>query len=354
MLSHPLLYTHIQLNPVYTAESNQTQFHFAAPKMHHVPDLPPMNALEILRETVRILRCDPHTFTSILFLLICPVSAALLSNAFLASSLNQDLARRLILLCVTSGLPLTNFLNQVCHYLAGTIIASITCFPLLISLLLLARSSVSYAVACIYAGKKFVSEEFLATYRRVWTRLVKTYLYTCLAISLCLVLFLVLLIVVCNAFSILMYPPEIVVYPALITLLVFSIVYAHTIVVCNLAGVIAVLEESYGVQALLRSVKLIKGQTQVGLLIFLSSAIGLAFVEGLFEHRVKTLSYGDGSDRIWEGPLLIMMYSFVVLVDSMMSAVFYFTCRSSCVEVGTGSGGEEEEEDLIGTELGNI
>ncbi|KAJ1697426.1 hypothetical protein LUZ63_005938 [Rhynchospora breviuscula] len=320
--------------------------------MHHVPDLPPMNALEILRETVRILRCDPNTFTSILFLLICPVAAGLLSNAFLASSLNQALARRLILLCVTSGLPLTSFLTQVCHHLAGTIIASITCFPLLISLLVLARSSVSYAVACIYAGKKFLSEEFLTTYRRAWTRIVKTYLCTCLAISSCLILFLVLLIVVCNAFSILMYPPEIVVYPALLTLLVFSIAYAHTIVVCNLASVIAVLEESYGFHALLRSVNLIKGQTQVGLLIFLSSAIGLSLVEGLFEHRVKTLSYGDGSSRIWEGPLLVLMYSFVVLIDSMMSAVFYFTCRSSCVEVGTESG--EEEEDLIGTELRDV
>jgi hypothetical protein len=161
----------------------------------------------------------------------------------------------------------------------------------------------------------------------------------------------VLLIVVCNAFSILLYPPEIVVYPALIILLVFSIVYAHTVVVCNLAGVIAVLEEFYVFQALLRSVKLIKGHIQVGLMLFLCSAIGLAFVEGLFEHRVKTLSYGDGSSRIWEGPLLVLMYSFVVLIDSMMSAVFYFTCRSSCGEVGTESGGEEEEENLIGTEL---
>jgi hypothetical protein len=35
---------------------------------------------------------------------------------------------------------------------------------------------------------------------------------------------------------------------------------------------------------------------------------------------VKTLSYGDGSSRLWEGPLLVLMYSFVTLIDSMMSA----------------------------------
>ncbi|RYR40237.1 hypothetical protein Ahy_A09g045955 [Arachis hypogaea] len=48
-------------------------------------------------------------------------------------------------------------------------------------------------------------------------------------------------------------------------------------------------------QAMMQSNMLIKGQTQVGLLIFLGSTMGMAFVEGLFEHRVKTLSYGDGS-----------------------------------------------------------
>ncbi|GMH01761.1 hypothetical protein Nepgr_003600 [Nepenthes gracilis] len=77
---------------------------------------------------------------------------------------------------------------------------------------------------------------------------------------------------------------------------------------------------------------LIKGQTHVGLLMYLGSTIWMAFVQGLFEHRVKTLSYGDGSSRIWEGPLLVIMYSFVVLIDCIMTAVFYFSCRSCSIE----------------------
>ena len=36
------------------------------------------------------------------------------------------------------------------------------------------------------------------------------------------------------------------------------------------------------------------------------------------------------------GPLLVIMYSFVVLVDSMMSTVFYFSCRSHTKEVSAG------------------
>ncbi|XLS70462.1 hypothetical protein HN51_027327 [Arachis hypogaea] len=77
--------------------------------------------------------------------------------------------------------------------------------------------------------------------------------------------------------------------------LVFSVVFANAIIICDIAIVISVLEDVSGAQAMMQSNMLIKGQTQVGLLIFLGSTMGMAFVEGLFEHRVKTLSYGDGS-----------------------------------------------------------
>lgn len=125
------------------------------------------------------------------------------------------------------------------------------------------------------------------------------------------------------------YSPEVLLYSGLFVVLAFSIAYAHITVLCNLAGVVSVLEEGFGlIDVFYRSVVLIRGQMQTGLFIFLVSIVGLSFVEWLFEHRVKTLSYGDGSSRIWEGPLLVLMHSFVVLVDCMMSAVFYFTCRS--------------------------
>ncbi|XP_010939057.1 uncharacterized protein [Elaeis guineensis] len=321
------------------------------PEVLEVGIVPPMNALEILRETVRILRADPSTFMTILALLIFPVSTALLSNTLIDATAVGAVSRRLVFLAVTSGLPLTHFLKQMCHHLAGTVVSSAFCFPLLLTFLLLARASIVYSVACFYAGKKVVALEFFGTMRRIWRRLVFTYLWVCVSISGCLALFLALLVVVCNAFSGLGYPPEIVVYPALFTVLVFSMVYAHTIIVCNLASVISVLEDVLGPQALVRSVRLIKGQTQAGLLIFLGSTIGMAFVEGLFEHRVKTLSYGDGSSRLWEGPLLVLMYSFVVLADYMMSAVFYFTCRSSSMQVLNGDDHSLEELGNISIEL---
>ena len=98
--------------------------------------------------------------------------------------------------------------------------------------------------------------------------------------------------------------------------------FANAIIISNITVVITVLENVKGPQALFMCSLLIRGQTHVRLLIFLGLMIGMAFVKGFFEHRVKTLSYGDGSSRIWEGPLLVLMYSFLVLIDSIMSAVF--------------------------------
>ncbi|KAG6476985.1 uncharacterized protein LOC122022264 [Zingiber officinale] len=292
----------------------------------------PMSALDILRETVRILRADPSPFMTTLALLICPVSAALLSDVLAPHAATEALSRRLARLAIASGLPPLQPLLQLCRRLAASILSAAACFPLLATALLLARSSISYSVACSYAGKNSLHSEFFAVVRRIWPRLLSTYICVCASISACLSIFIALILLVCNVFAVMGYPPEIIVYPALITVLIFSMVYAHTIILCNLAGVISVLEEVSGLQALFRSVQVIRGQTQAGLLIFLGSTVGMALVEGLFEHRVKTLSYGDGSSRLWEGPLLVFLYSFVVLVDSMMSAVFYFTCRSSIIE----------------------
>lgn len=296
--------------------------------------LPPMNALEVLRETVRVLRADPHAFTYVLFLLLCPASGfLLLSAAALEGAVVLPLARRLLVAAADSGLPITHFVKQLAHHLAATLVASVVSFPALLTLLLAARAAVAYTVAAVYAGKPLPAADLSLLARRAWPRLAATYGLSCAGVIACLAAFLALLVTVCSTLKSMLYPPDIVVSAGLLTVLVFSVVYAHAIIISNLAGVIAVLEDVAGVSALRRSVHLMRGQTHVGLLIFLLSTIGLAFVEGLFEHRVKTLSYGDGSSRLWEGPLLILMYSFVMLVDSMMSAVFYFTCRSSSLEI---------------------
>ncbi|XVE53177.1 hypothetical protein DITRI_Ditri02bG0182900 [Diplodiscus trichospermus] len=291
-----------------------------------------MNALEILRETVRILRYNSSGFMIIAALLICPVSAVLMSNLLVDQSIVKRLTVRLLLAAKTSGLPLRPFIKQSCQRFAETAVSSATCFPLFITMSLLSKAAVVYCVDCTYSRKSADVLKFLVIIRKFWRRLVSTYVWTSMVIVGCVTTFFVFLVAACSILSAIGFTHDLIVYAVITMGLIFSVIFANAIVVCNFGIVICVLEEVSGLQALLRAGVLIKGQTQVGLLIFLGSTIGLAFVEGLFEHRVKTLSYGDGSSRIWEGPLLVIMYSFVVLVDSMMSTVFYFSCRSYTME----------------------
>ncbi|KAK2987219.1 hypothetical protein RJ640_022251 [Escallonia rubra] len=294
------------------------------------------SALEILRETVRILRYNAAGFMAIAALLICPVSAVLLSNVLVDQSLVKRLTIRLMLVAKSGGLPLRPIVKQSCHKFSEMAISAAMCFPLYVTLLLMSKAAVVYSVDCTYSRKKFDSSKFFLIMVKIWRRVVVTYLWVCLVIVGCLTLFLVLLVAVSSLFCIIGFPADLNLYPAIVVGLVFSVFLANAIMICDVAVVISVLEDVSGPQALLRSSMIIRGQTQVGLLIFLGSTIGMAFVEGLFEHRVKTLSYGDGSSRIWEGPLLVLMYSFVVLIDSMMSSVFYFSCKSYSLESTNG------------------
>ncbi|OIW10276.1 hypothetical protein TanjilG_28027 [Lupinus angustifolius] len=297
-----------------------------------------MNALDILKETVRILRFNSCSFMAIAVLLICPVSSVVLSNVLVDDSILKSLSIRLMLVAKASGLPLRPLIKQSCQRFAEMVISSATNFPLYVTLLLLSKAAVVYSVDCTYSRKKFEASKFCVIIRKFWRKIVSTYMWVCTIIVSCITMFFVFLILFCSALSVLGFSLDVAVYAAVMVGLVFSVIFANAIIICNIAIVISVLEDVSGAQAMLRSSILIKGQTHVGLLIFLGSTIGLAFVEGLFEHRVKTLSYGDGSSRMWEGPLLVIMYSFVVLIDSMMSAVFYFSCRSSTIETSDGEG----------------
>ncbi|KAG7032239.1 hypothetical protein SDJN02_06282, partial [Cucurbita argyrosperma subsp. argyrosperma] len=295
-----------------------------------------MSALEILRETVRILRFNSTAFVVIAILLICPVAAVFLSNVLVDESIVKMLTIRLVLIAKSSGLPLIPIIEHSCQRFAESILASAMCFPLFVTLSLVSKAAVVHTVDCTYAKKRFEASQFFAIVRNIWNRLLLTYASACLAIVGCLTLFLVLLGAVCSTLYALAFSPDLIVFAAVIVGLIFSVIFANAVIICNISIVICVLEDIAGPGALLRSCVVIRGQTQVGLLIFLVSTIGTVFVEGLFEHRVKTLSYGDGSSRIWEGPLLVVMYSFVVLTDSMMNAVFYFSCRSSSMAISNG------------------
>ncbi|KAI3744461.1 hypothetical protein L1987_57542 [Smallanthus sonchifolius] len=293
---------------------------------------PHTNSFQILRETVRILMYNPTTFIAIGTLLISPVSAVHLSNLLVDQSIVKYTTKTLLLVLKSSGLPSIPFVQQSCQKFAEIAISSMASFPLYCTLLLVSKAAVVYSVECTYSRKKFVSSKFYVILKTIWRRIISTYLLICALIVGCLALFMILLICVTRLLYVIGFSRDSIVCIVVIFGLVFLVFLAHTLIVCDLSMVISVWEDISGTQALVRSRVLISGQTQVGLMIFVGSAIGMAFVKGLFEHRVKSLSYGDRYSRVWERPVLVLVYSFVVLIDFMMSTVFFFSCKSYSLE----------------------
>ncbi|KAM1792449.1 hypothetical protein PS1_036544 [Malus domestica] len=167
-----------------------------------------MSALEILRETVRILRYNLWRFLAIALLLICPVSALLLSNLVVDQSLFAEMA-----------------------------ISCTMRFPLYITLLL-SKVAVVYSVYCSYSLKKFDASQYYLVMRKIWRRVVSTYVWMCMVVASCIVLFFVLLLAVCNACSIVGLSPNYIVYAAMVVALAFSVVFANAVIICNIAIVI--------------------------------------------------------------------------------------------------------------------
>lgn len=102
----------------------------------------------------------------------------------------------------------------------------------------------------------------------------------------------------------------------------FCVAFAHVMVVGNLAKVISVLEgECYGLESLLKAKSLMEGRRQTALIMALFSNIGFRLVECVFEFRMRK------GISLWECPLLVSMYSFLLVIDTVMNVVFYYACK---------------------------
>lgn len=103
----------------------------------------------------------------------------------------------------------------------------------------------------------------------------------------------------------------------------FCVAFAHVMVVGNLARVLSILEgECYGFESLLKAKSLMEGRRRTALVMALLSNMGLRLVECLFEFRMSS------GISLWEAPLLVSMYSLVLVFDTIMNVVFYYACKA--------------------------
>ncbi|KAF3953241.1 hypothetical protein ACB098_01G296700 [Castanea mollissima] len=276
-----------------------------------------MNAAHIFRESIRLVLLHSTHFHSISIFLFSPLPISLFISHFLIHQFPQMPASTIKFTHHLLGLPLSKLLSQ-------NIVHILICFPSFITFSLLGRAATAQAVSDSYNRINLDRRRLLMRSGLAWIRLLHT--------SFCefLVVFGLLGVLVAMLATI----PKILFAWGICSKMLglwgvlgilgvpFCVAFAHVTVVGNLARVLSVLEgESYGFESLLKAKSLMEGKRQTALVMALSSNMGLTLVERLFEFRMCS------GISLWEAPLLVSMYSLVLVFDTVMNVVFYYACK---------------------------
>ncbi|MFQ6632929.1 hypothetical protein Gotur_011864 [Gossypium turneri] len=114
--------------------------------------------------------------------------------------------------------------------------------------------------------------------------------------------------------------------------LLYSFIVANAFIICNLALVSSAMEEHSGFLAILKACVLLRGRTLTGLTLAVVVNLALAAIEALFHCRVVRAYHGAGGltgfPMALEGILIAYLYSVFVVVDTIVSFMFFRSCKT--------------------------
>jgi len=278
-----------------------------------------INTLHIFKESIRVMLLHPTHFHSISIFLFSPLPISLFISHFLTRSSPQ---------LPFSTTSITDHLLE--HYgvlpqlASKTLIHIIICFPSSITFGLLGQAATVQLVSDSYNGINLNGRRLLVRSGAAWIKLLRTCFWELLILLALWVIFVATLVSV---------PGTLFAYGICSRMLglrvilgflgaPFCLAFAHLVVVANLAKVLAVLEsECCGFKSLVKASNMMAGRQQTALVMALLSNMGLGLVQCLFEFKMsKGISF-------WEGPLLVSMYSTVLVFDTVTTVVFYYACK---------------------------
>ncbi|KAJ7529076.1 hypothetical protein O6H91_15G033100 [Diphasiastrum complanatum] len=242
--------------------------------------------IQILRESIIVFRNDSSFFSWILMALLAPLSAVILCQILVTGPVIKRLAWQM-----EAAAQMRSFLANPLHktvllMISENVVSNGFCSPFFITLSLLSKASISYKVACMYAGHQPLFPSFLTAVLKIYKHLLLTYIWICLSTFGSVTSFTLWVVIVTALFQFLRFSADIVFLVSTVSAIIFCVFFAHLLVICNLANVVSVLEDKYGSSALIRAFSLIKGRTQVALLLLLLSTTMATLIDGLFQYRV--------------------------------------------------------------------
>ncbi|XP_031106141.1 uncharacterized protein LOC116010771 [Ipomoea triloba] len=109
---------------------------------------------------------------------------------------------------------------------------------------------------------------------------------------------------------------------------VFSLIVAHTFIICNLALILSATQKKGGFTALLGACILIKTRTATALSLALPTNAAMAAVEVLFQYRVVRAYHDDGVFSVaLEGLFIGYLYALPLVLDTIVAYFFFTSCQ---------------------------
>ncbi|XP_021761575.1 uncharacterized protein LOC110726404 [Chenopodium quinoa] len=302
--------------------------------MEENPSISMARAAKIIRKSIYTFLQHYQFFTSVAAFIALPFSiSVLISLAIVPRSfaLLPTVYGRLHSVFLAAGFPpYSDFFTLLSLKLSQTISSSIVTLPFTLSFLLLAKASIIHFFSYKKTTNNNSSSSFIALYHPILsTHLCNTFIIFAANATCFSLLFL--------AFNFLegfqLDSPRWVLFLSALGAVFYSIILANSFVVCNLALVSSGIERRGGFLSILKACVSIRGKTSTALALAVPTNLGLAAVEALFHFRIiATAQHPINSTSLWlvafEGVLIAYIYSILVVLDVIMSCVFYQCCKN--------------------------
>ncbi|KAK7292189.1 hypothetical protein RIF29_07957 [Crotalaria pallida] len=324
-----------------TQEATKSIHHFPSSLYHH--PLVQYREMEvsskILRRSIHSFLQNYHYFTSTAVFLAFPFSVSiLLSQALVtgpSSTLLPQIYTRLKTLFDAAGFPSSSQLFSILNLkVSQTITSSIFTLPFTLTFLLIAK-------ACTIQALKNHKPTFTPSFNSIislYKPLLQTYICNCFLILSANATAFCLMFLAFNCSEGLGYSsPTCLFLLSACGAILFSVILANALVICNMALALSGIEGHGGYLAILKACVLIKERTSMALFLALPVNLALAAIEALFHFRVVRTYHIAGKASPFvalEGILIAYLYSIFIILDTIVSCMFYksFKTGSSWIE----------------------
>lgn len=283
-----------------------------------------LGVVGVITEAFKLMRSYGRLLASLTATLVLPFCFVVLAHHLVSDPLLDKIARQKDVLDAESGTPAGEKLkHQVDGESLGYFVLGVCYLLFVLAFSLLAFAAIVYSVACIYTGKGVSYSKVLSVVPRVWKRLMVTLLWAYLIMFAYQLAFVIAIVVLFTLAPVLV----LTILFGVVLAIGFLIVVVWLKMIWDMASVVSVLEETYGLGAVRKSLQLLRGKRLDASVLAITYALPNFIISLLFQVKVV-----HSSGSIWWRTLyagfLISIFSGLWLMGIVVQSVLYFVCKA--------------------------